>query len=277
MENNPLFDEVRALLRSFAESKQLSQNALAKMLGVSAATLSNISHGNSHSVKDSMLLQLKGKIRPQSWQIISTTNFATVQDVCNNARQFKRLSCIIGEPGLGKTTALRSYYKQNPNTYMVTCKKVMTPKRFFELMQSNIGINFGGTTHEVIMRIAEEMNKQYEPLIIIDEIGRISPKTLTMLHDLWDEIDTNAGIVLAGVGYFKTNLEKAVLKNKVGMPEINSRIGNWQYLTEPTRAEIKAVCAANGLTDESKIKSIINAKDFREVSQVIKNAAHDNE
>lgn len=273
MKDLSLFREVKGLLNTFAENKQVSKNELAKMLDVSAATLSNIDNDRADKLTDAMLLKIRNAIRPQSWSVVATANFNTIQSVCNVSRVQHRMSAVIGDTGVGKTTALRHYYRNTENTYLLTCQMSMRPKHFFEKLAMNIGVNISGTTYDILIRTADELKRRKDPLIIIDEAGRMSARLLNYLHDLWNEIEMNAGVVLAGVGYFKTNLDKAVEKNKVGMPELRSRIGFWTNLELPSRAEIEAVCTHNGLTDKEIIKSIAKAKDFRYVSQVIKNAA----
>jgi len=147
----------------------------------------------------------------------------------------------------------------------------MRPKELFEDILTSMGVSFTGTISRVIQKLTNELNTQDAPLIIIDEAGKLNQVVLMYLHDLWDGIETSSGVVLAGVGYFKTNLLKAVRKEKEGMPEFNSRIGYWQELANPTKAEIKAICKHNGVTDEEEIKQVLNAKDFRYLNQIIKN------
>jgi hypothetical protein len=55
------------------------------------------------------------------------------------------------------------------------------------------------------------------------------------------------------------------------MPEFYSRIIAWQILQRPTRSEIKTICENNGVKDAEVIKQIQRVKDYRKVTNEIKN------
>ncbi len=271
MKNQTQAQEVRMLIVKHIEQKQISQNELSKQLSVSSATISNIINERWDRVKDSMLLSIKGKLNPQRWQISNTANFQNIISICDESRRYKRMVSIIGFTGAGKTTALTHYYKKNANTYMVTCKKSMRPKQLFQQILLSLGINYTGTIYEIIERITEEMNSKENPLLIMDEVSKLGQINLMYLQDLWDSIEHNAGVVLAGVEYFKSNLKKAVERSKMGMPEFYGRVSIWQELFKPTKAEITSICMANGVEDTSIIQRLVRLQNFRLVHNAIQN------
>ena len=272
MQNLELLQEVKKLLNEQTMAKGMSKNKLATYLKVSSATLSNIENEQYNKLSKTMLLKIYRGLAYKKWKIVRTANFNTVQNICDDARVKNSIVAVMGDTGVGKTIGLTAYYKSNPYTYMVTCKISMNAKEFFGAILESMGISFTGTKYKMISRIADELNAQDAPLLIIDEASKLNEKALMLLHDLWDSIDNSSGIVLAGVGYFKTNLVKAVQKNKTGMPEFNSRISQWRFLNKPTKRELRKMCEVNGLEDEEQIKRVSRLDNFRTLNHFIKNA-----
>lgn len=274
MQKEALQQEVKGLIVNLLHQKKVSQNKLAEMMDVSPATISNITKEHWERVNESMLLKVKGFFKKKNWVLIETTNFATVQENCRKAREKNRMIGIIGYTGAGKTTALYNYYENNPNTYMVTCARTMRTKQFLSEILKSLGVNYLASDYEMARMIIEELNKKEQPLLIIDEASKLSPNALMYLQDIWDGIENNAGVVIAGVEYLLLNLKKAADKNKIGMPEFYGRVALWQHLEAPSRKEIEAICQNNGLNSKDRIKDIVRLGNFRLVKNSILNFKH---
>jgi DNA transposition AAA+ family ATPase len=178
---------------------------------------------------------------------------------------------IVGSTGYGKTTALRAFELDNKQVYYLTCQKSMRAKQFFQRLLQTMGVYATGNIYELIERIAAELNAQPRPLVLIDEAGKLTPSLMLYLHDLRNLTEGHAGLVLAGVEYFKTNLEKAVMRQKEGMPEFFDRIAAWEFLGTPTTAELRNVCHANGLTDPERVKQVCKVRNYRALANSIGN------
>ena len=200
-----------------------------------------------------------------NWKLIVTDNFKTVQDVCISARKRNTLLGIIGFAGAGKTTALEVYQKNNENTYLVTCARAMKSKQFLVMILASLDISFLASDYEMSKKIINELNNKKGALLIIDEASKLSPIALMYLQDIFDGIEGNSSIVIAGVEYLHDNIKKSAEKSKVGMPEFFSRVAQWSELSLPTRKEIATLCEVNGITDEEIIKDIVKFTNYREV------------
>ena len=275
MEKNDLQQEVKGLLSSFISQKEVSQKKLAEMIGVSSATLSNIQNEVWERVNESILLKIKSFFRTKDWAIVETTNFSTIQAKCNEARVRNTMIGIIGFTGAGKTTALRSYYENNPNTFMVTCTRTMRTKQFLSEILKSMGVHYLASDFEMLQYIIKEFNKKNNALLIIDEASKLSANCLMYIQDLLDAIEDNAGIVIAGVEYLLTNIKKAADRNKVGMPEFYGRVALWQHLIEPSKKEIESICIHNGIAEKSQIKAMYRLSNFRYVRNSILNLKHE--
>lgn len=271
MKKNELQEEVRELVITHLEQKKISQNKLAETIGVSNGTISNIVNEVWERLNESMLLKIRSFFNTKDWTIIETHNFLTVKNACNEAREFKKMISVIGYSGAGKTTALQHYYQKNANTYLVTCGRAMRTKQLLSEVLKSLGVNYLASDYEMVRMIIDELNKKESPLLIIDEASKLSPNALMYLQDIWDGIEDNGGIVIAGVEYLINNIKKGAEKNKMGMPEFYGRVSKWIYLQLPEKKEVEAICINNGLTDKDLIKSMLRIGSFRLMRNVINN------
>lgn len=262
-------EEIRKALAEYKEKTEMSSNKLAVKIGVSSATLSHIENGNFDNISDEMFMKISNSIKSEQWNIIKTINYETIQSVCNNAKKNHKMNVIIGYTGAGKTTGLKMFSRNSKNTFYVNCSKSMSPKQFFKKLLQEAGISYTGNIYEMIETVSQHLNSIKNPLIIIDEAGKISQTLLMYIHDLRNETMLSTGIVLAGVEYFKTNLEKAVNKQKEGMPEFYDRVFTWELLRTPNKAEIEAVSKANGVIDNNTIKEFYTIKNYRQLQNSI--------
>lgn len=267
MKKRQLKDKINA----FTERKNLSKNRLAEIIGVSTATLSNIENDRLELITDEMALKIWNAIADNESGVIETRNFQNIFDACALAKSHHKMIGIVGSTGFGKSTALREFYAASENTYLITCQKTMSAKQFLQQLLREMGISFNGTVFHIVERLAEELNKQDSPLILIDEAGKLSMRTMEYLHDLRDATKSNAGIVMVGVEYFRENLKTAAQRNKEGMPEFYDRISSWITLEKPCKDEIRAICKMKGLTDKNVVHQMFKAGNFRKLVNYIEN------
>ena len=267
-------NNVRDAVNAYCQAKGISKSDLARRISVSPAVLSNLENGKWESIAQEMLLRIYNVVRPTTsqWAEVGTINYNTVAAVCEEARRYGRMQAIIGGAGYGKTTALRAFERKQKNVYYLACQKSMKPRQFFLELLQTMGLHGTGLTlYEMIRRVADTLNVQDAPLLVIDEAGKLTQTLLLHLHDLRNATEHRAGLVLAGVDYFKGNLEKAVAREKEGMPEFFSRVAAWEVLEAPTAAECRAVCQANGLNNPEQIKTVCRARNYRTLASSIIN------
>lgn len=249
MNKNDVKQEAKELLVDFLEKKQVSKVKLAKKIGVSHSVLTYVTQEQWENVSDEMVLKIVNALKSPNgdYRLVETDNFSTVQTMCKYVARWKQMSGLIGFTGAGKTTALKHYYKANPNVYYIEGKSNINNRQFLRELLDELGVNYEGTLYDMTKRIASEFNKKESPLLIIDEAGKLSHNQILVLHDLRNATQNNLGILLAGCEYFRENLEKGVKKGKIGMPEFYGRIANWQTLFIPTKEEAKAIFEQNGV------------------------------
>ena len=138
----------------------------------------------------------------------------------------------------------------------------MSPKHFFMSLLKEMGISFEGNINAMVNRISDELNMLNNPLIIVDEAGKISHTMVLYLHVLRDKTSKNCGIVLSGMPYFKSNMIKFSNKQKEGYAEFYRRINVWQELKGLSRVEIASICTHYGIIDADILREMQGKKRF---------------
>lgn len=202
--------------------------------------------------------------------ILSTSNFQLVQKACSDALVNHKMIAINGEPGYGKSLALNYFRRTNKNVFLMTAKPSMSAKTFWlEVLQAIYKAEGypEKTEHRplyfILRRISDALNRLGNSLIVIDEAGKLTDRMLEFIHEVRDQSEHSAGIVLAGPNYFKANLTKWVQRDKKGIPEFARRINYWVELQEPQLIEVTKICEAYGVTDVDVIKVLyMRCKNF---------------
>lgn len=232
------------------------------MCGVSDGTLSFIENGQWEKVSDEMAQKIKSFIdRKTGGDIYQSTDFVSIFKACDAARKFHLMIGVLADTGVGKTTAVRTYARQKNVFYVSFCKSVKANLFFTDLLRE-LGVSFEGPLNAKINRVAEELNKKDHPLLIIDEAGKITHPIMLYLQELRDKTSSNCGIILAGMPYFKANLQKFADRQKEGYAEFLRRINLWHKCLGLKPDEVTEICRINGVTDKDKIKEFRTLKRF---------------
>ncbi len=197
-----------------------------------------------------------------SGDLYHTDDYSSVQRLCDKARSYNLMIGLIGDTGQGKTTALNAYQATNSNVFKVVVDKTMNAKRLYVHILDTLGVKFDGNIHDVMLKIAETLNAMNSPLLIVDEAGKMNHVMMLYMHDLREYTKDNCAIVLAGMPYFKSNLQRFAEKGKEGCSEFFRRINLWHTLSGLSKAEIKYICKEEGITDEERIKELSRFKRF---------------
>ena len=269
MTNLPEKYEIKKAINAYCEKKGISKNELANKIEVSGATLSKIEADNWESINEKLWRKIWLCVGNDATPDIFTTNdFSACINACEIARKNRFMVGLIGDTGMGKTTALNHHAMQK-NTFYVAYDKTMKPKQFFISLLREMGIAFDGSINEMVNRIADELNSLNSPLLIIDEAGKITHTMILYLHVLRDKTKRNCGILLGGMPYFKTNLIKGSNKEKEGYAEFLRRINVWHSLKGLSRKEIELICKDYSITDAETIREMMPNKRFGDLYNAI--------
>lgn len=269
MTNLPQKEEMRQAINDYCKVKGISKNQLATQADVSSASLSKIENRKWNDIDEKLFRKIWNTVSESNTpDLFNTNDFAAASKTCETAQKHHYMIGIIADTGVGKTTALMAY-SLRPNVFYVVYDKTFKPKQFFVSLLREMGISFEGSLHDMVNRIADEINTMSSPLIIIDESGKITHSMIMYLQVLRDKTIKNCGIVLSGMPYFKSTLIKNSTKQKEGYAEFYRRINLWQTLEGLRRAEITYICHSYGITDEETLREMYGKKRFGDLENAI--------
>jgi len=250
-----------------------SQNQLAQQIGVSAATLVNVRKGNWKSISDKMVATLKAYFKITDWPLVSTTNLNRIERACNDSKKQHRMIAICGYTGAGKTTALRYVSRKSRDTYYMLADCIMTKKSFLQSMQQALGISEGSAVTEMMNAIVKKLNSATQPLLIIDDVGKLSHTIMRLIQVIYDRTEHSCGIILAGTEFLKEEIDRMSRKNRMGFRELRRRISHWEPMRQPTPKVVQRICENVGITDAHAQRYILNnCRDYGTIRNMITNA-----
>lgn len=253
----------------------MSQNSLARKLGVSPSTLINFKNGQWDKISDDMFHSVNSHFqnRDEKWKRVNTWNFEAINRVCDDAQASKRMMAIAGYTGAGKTTALLWYANEFSQVFYVLANTLMNKRTFLGALERSMGLKGGATIHEMVEGIIDKIRSYPNPLIIIDDAGKLSDSILPIIQLIYDATEERAGVVLAGTEYLEKMFRNGLRFNKLGYRELYRRISYWQPLRPPTLKKVEEICNAHQITDKDCIQYIHqNASNYGDIRNYITNA-----
>lgn len=250
-----------------------SQRSYAKTIQESDGTLIAVRNGDLESISEKKLRELEAKVGVErGWKTVATRNFDTVQSLCNDALENRRLVATAAPTGLGKTSALK-FWKNNNGGGYVFCHSKMTESALINAIQASFGISMGGSFDKRLNGIVTHLQQTDTPMLILDDVGKVKNYLIPVIQLVYDLTEGVAGIVLAGTEKLKENFEEGVKQNYKGFRELNRRVGYWQPLYHPTASEVRYIANQHGITDKPALNWLIeNTSDYGSLRNYIENA-----
>lgn len=233
-------DEARQAIRDYREKHSKSQNEIAKELGFSATAVSQFMSGTYQastqgiieSVERLIKISVKRDVAPKRPGFKMTTASRRVTDLITLCHVQGELGVAHGDPGVGKTMAVRQYAKSNPDAVVITVSPTSaTISGVNELIAEKLKIK-----EKVTRRITAEIIAKLrgsKRVIIVDEAQHLKARVVNHLRSIIDatyDEDTGEQIGMALVGndeiYFELKVRQAVAFKQIG-----DRIIHWEHLT----------------------------------------------
>jgi len=260
---------LKDLINDYCKEKGISKADFSRRAGVSGATLSSIENGHFDLISDTMANRLFAMLNDADGQAIyKTRDFNAVQKACDVAKQYHFMIGITGDTGTGKTTAL-THFSRSRNVYKITLTKSMHQRFFLDAFLKELGQECYGALGDKVAKIVDFLNTKNDALVLIDEAGKITPNVMLLLHDIREATKHNCGIVMAGMPYFRSNLEKYAKRQQVGFAEFLRRINLWQELDGLNRAEIEAIIEDKGYDKDTDIQTFAGFRRFADLENKI--------
>ena len=259
------------------EKKRLgSYEQVAVKVGVSGATISQMINQKWDKIKPTMWQKVAHKleISAQRWNIAETLTFKHITayaEAVKNRQMFILISCKAGS---GKTATLKTFAERNKEQSVFYIQAREWGKRDFltELCRI-LGVDTGkghisidNLGMKVISFFAKRKDKK--PLLIVDEADKLKPSALRWFITLFNELEDEIGVIIAGTENLEKTIKKGVKYSKLGFDEIDSRFGR-KFVNDIVGArlvDVEMICKANGITDKDLIKKIFEELNPKEVT-----------
>lgn len=258
-------------VREIIESEDLSQQSVAREAGISTATLSQWLAGRYTgdveavtgklerwlASKEPTLGQAKSVFDIPRW--IETPTGRRILKALDYVRILFDIAIIYGGAGLGKTRTLERYAEMFPNVWVVT----MSPATAgvcsaLEEIALTLGLRgIPGRAARLQREIVRRL-KGTRGVLIIDEAQHLMTSALEAVRSIHDASET--GLVLCGNELIFSRLTGGA--RLATFAQLHSRIGVRVALRKTLLGDVKAICAALGIsgTQETRFLYEISQK-----------------
>lgn len=259
------------------EKKRLgSYMRVATKVGVSEATISQMINGNWDNIKDTMWQKVATQLgmNAKHWHIAETLSFKQITNYVKATKERSLFMAISCKAGIGKTATLKAFSERNKEQSVFYIQAREWGKRDFltELCRI-LGVDTGkghisidNLGMKVISFFAKRKDKK--PLLIVDEADKLKPSALRWFITLFNELEDEIGVIIAGTENLEKTIKKGVKYSKLGFDEIDSRFGR-KFVNDIVGArlvDVEMICEANGITDKDLIKKIFEELNPKEVT-----------
>ncbi|GAB3226389.1 AAA family ATPase [Pseudaeromonas pectinilytica] len=240
---------VRALL----ESKAINGAQVAREIGVSPATISQILNDNYKADPGTVIEKLSAWLelrtqklaRPANPGFVMTQTAKQIMDDMTYAQISQSIAVIYGASGVGKSESLREYARNNPNVWLITaspCRSTLT-ECLYELAME-LGMEQAPRLRGPLARAVRKRLVGTEGLIVIDEADHLDYPTLEELRILQEEV--GIGLVLVGNNKIYTQLTGG--RRNEDFARLFSRIAKRRGIHKTKQNDVRAIADAWGIT-----------------------------
>ncbi|MDE6035989.1 MAG: AAA family ATPase [Ruminococcus sp.] len=189
-EQQELLDKVEALKKE----KNLSQNAVCRLIGVSETAISQIRNGKYNANPQKIFDTLAGyfgvkerkKLTYSEIDYAPTTISRQIYNVITNCQSKGGLAVACGDAGIGKTKTAQKFVSDNPsNSFLITINPCLNnAKSLLETVADRIGAIQEKSVNKLWLSIANKLSDG--TVLIFDESQHLTTKSIEILRSLSD-------------------------------------------------------------------------------------------
>jgi len=193
--------------------------------------------------------------------IIETSALRKIQKILQKTHDDSSMSGVIGEEGIGKSTAAAKYVLSNENAYYIRMGQSYGSKTLFhelifvmtgkEAFQST---NMKSTIDHLSAALTQSPDKK---LVIIDDAGKLQSRSLGLFHELRDNTVETTGFAFLGLQYFLDNLLKWKKEKKIGIAEFYRRVNYWYSIPYLSPQEKLLYLKSKNIGIDTRVQGII--------------------
>lgn len=209
--NSMTIEEIGEELKKLRENEGITFEEISKQLNVSRSYVSTLV--NQHRANSDVIAAIKKflykyyeipedddvKEFKRDIEIFPTIEFKKALGFIEDIRNRRKMGCMIGYPGSGKTTIIKEYAGSIENVVYIEAFQGMREKDLMEIIAENLGIALKrGSAYKVVKQIIDEYDGR-EIMFIIDEseyLKKWDVSKFDTLRKIWD--NTKIPILFVG-------------------------------------------------------------------------------
>lgn len=256
--------EIQLNLQAYIDTFSSQRKASESLNDCSEATIIQILKGEWDSISDakwrSIAKQIVGGV--DFSKMVETLNFQTLILYFSIAKEEGATFALVGNGGWGKSYAGKWYAGNNrtKNVYYLECAEYWNKKTFLNKLLQQMGKSSAGmNVVEMMETIIRDLRRQQEPLIILDEVDKLSDPVLKFFITLYNDLNKTCGFIWMSSDAIEKRITRGVNRNTIGYGELFSRIGaNFIQLKQPNAEEVREMCLVNGIRSTEVITTAVN-------------------
>ena len=278
-QNSNTGSDVIARVKALLEQSTVTQAQIAKEIGVSGSTVNQLLNGNYKADPTAMIQKLANWLTardqradaPRDPGFVMTETAKQIIADMTYAQMTQSIVINHGASGVGKTTALRYFQRNNNNVWMVTASPTRSTltECLYELAME-LGMENAPRQRGSLARALRRRLLSTKGLIVVDEADHLGRDVLGELRILVEEVEV--GMVLVGNSRVYTQLTGG--HRSEDFARLYSRVAKKRALTKAKKADVMAVADAWNVTGDAERALLLQISErpgaLRLVSKVLK-------
>lgn len=261
-QNSNTGSDVLARVKALLEQSTVTQAQIAKEIGVSGSTVNQLLNGNYKADPTAMVLKLANWLTardqradaPRDPGFVMTETAKQIMADMGYALTTQSIVIIHGISGVGKTTALREFQRNNNNVWVITTSpsRATMTECLYELAME-LGMENAPRLRGPLARALRRRLRNTKGLIVVDEADHVDRPTLEELRILAEEVEV--GLVLVGNSRVYTQLTGG--PRSEDFARLFSRIAMKRALTKAKKADVLAFASAWNITGAAELDLLL--------------------
>ena len=261
-QNSNTGSDVLARVKALLEQSTVTQAQIAKEIGVSGSTVNQLLNGNYKADPTAMVQKLANWLTardqradaPRDPGFVMTETAKQIMADMGYALTTQSIVIIHGISGVGKTTALREFQRQNNNVWVITTSpsRATMTECLYELAME-LGMDNAPRLRGPLARALRRRLRNTKGLIVVDEADHVDRPTLEELRILAEEVEV--GLVLVGNSRVYTQLTGG--PRSEDFARLFSRIAMKRALTKAKKADVLAFASAWNITGAAELDLLL--------------------
>ncbi|AUV10733.1 MULTISPECIES: AAA family ATPase [Aeromonas] len=261
-QNSNTGSDVLARVKALLEQSTVTQAQIAKEIGVSGSTVNQLLNGNYKADPTAMVQKLANWLTardqradaPRDPGFVMTETAKQIMADMGYALTTQSIVIIHGISGVGKTTALREFQRNNNNVWVITTSpsRATMTECLYELAME-LGMENAPRLRGPLARALRRRLRNTKGLIVVDEADHVDRPTLEELRILAEEVEV--GLVLVGNSRVYTQLTGG--PRSEDFARLFSRIAMKRALTKAKKADVLAFASAWNITGAAELDLLL--------------------